>query len=119
FTLTEKAGLFFRVAFSPDGRRLAASCGDYSKPGEVTVWDASTGQEVVTLRGHTDAVIGVAFSPDGRYLASASYDKTVKMWDLTTHQEVFTLHGHEHNVLGVAFSPDGRRLASAGKDQTV
>ena len=49
------------VAFSPDGRRLASASEDRT----VRVWDAATGQETLTLKGHTDFVTGVAFSPDG------------------------------------------------------
>jgi hypothetical protein len=85
----------------------------------VRLWDAATGQEVLTLRGHSAAVQGVAFSLDGRRLASASQDGTVKLWDATTGQEVLTLRGHSAAVQGVAFSPDGRRIASASWDRTV
>ena len=51
---------------SPDGRRLASASNDQT----VKLWDASTGQELLTLKGHTDRVDSVAFSPDGRRLAS-------------------------------------------------
>ena len=85
------------------------------------MWDADTGQEILTLKGHTDGVNSVAFSPDGKRLASAEHDNTVKVWDAATGQELLTLKGHTGNaVSGVAFSPDGKRLASAGWwDQTV
>ena len=83
------------------------------------MWDAETGQETLTLKGHTSAVISVAFSPDGKRLASGSDDRTVKVWDAATGQETLTLKGHTGSVRSVAFSPDGKRLASASDDRTV
>ena len=103
------------MAFSPDGQRLASASFDQT----VKVWDARTGQESLTLKGHTSLVRSVAFSPDGQRLASASWDQTVKVWDARTGQESHTLKGHTGQVLSVAFSPDGQRLASASEDQTV
>ena len=65
------------MAFSPDGRTLAAANGDI-----VQLWDVATGQATATLFGHTEHVWSVAFSPDGRTLASGSMDKTVRLWTL-------------------------------------
>jgi WD40 repeat protein len=53
----------------------------------VKVWDAGTGQETLTLKGHTSGVKSGAYSPDGMRLASASYDQTVKVWDAGTGRE--------------------------------
>jgi WD40 repeat protein/predicted Ser/Thr protein kinase len=117
------------VAFSPDGKWLAAAVGDYlgryQVGGEVRIWDATNGQQVYNLRGHSACVWSVAFSPDGKRLASASGYRTkkepgeVKIWDMQTGQELCTLWGHTGAVYGVSFSPDGRRLATAGEDGTV
>ena len=82
----------------------------------MKVWDAATGQEILTLKGHTGRVTSVAFSPDGKRLASASRDQTVKVWDAATGQETLTLKGHTDSVYSVAFSPDGKRIASASDD---
>ena len=53
------------VAFSPDGRRLAAGSNGQEA---VKLWDVETRQEVLTLSGEGSLFIGLSFSPDGRYL---------------------------------------------------
>jgi WD40 repeat protein len=45
----------------------------------LNVRDALSGQELLTLRGHSDSISGVAYSPDGKRLATASTDRTVKV----------------------------------------
>jgi WD40 repeat protein len=64
------------VAFSPDGRRIVSGCDDKT----LKVWDAESGQETLTLKGHTDGVNSVVFSPDGRHIVSGSWDNTLKVW---------------------------------------
>jgi len=50
--------------------------------GDVTMWDATSGQKTLTLNGHTRYVTSVAFSPDGKRLASSA-GAEVKVWDVT------------------------------------
>jgi WD40 repeat protein len=73
------------MGFSPDGKRLASGTSGFDArgeplPGEVKVWAAQTGQEVLALKGHRRGVHSVGFSPDGQRLASAS-EEEVKVWD--------------------------------------
>ncbi len=77
---------------------------------------APGGSLVRTLRGHTDAIVGVALSGDGRRAVSASQDRTLKVWDVETGRELRTLQGHARAVTGVALSGDGRCAVSASDD---
>jgi WD40 repeat protein len=103
------------VAFSPDGRRIVSGSDK-----TLMLWDASTGQQIGVLTGHTDAVTTVAFSPDGHRIASGSYDKTVRLWDAESGQPIGgPLTGHTNVVTSVRFSPDGNRMVSGSYDNTL
>src|SRR5271157_5385429 len=96
-------------------RRMATSSWD----GTVKLWDATSGQCLLTLTGHTNLVRAVGWSPDGRIVASAGLDGTVRLWDTDSGKQLSVLRGHGDDVQGVCWSPDGARLASASFDQTV
>jgi WD40 repeat protein len=107
-------GWVYSVSFSSDGQRLASASEDCA----VRVWDAISGAEVLTLRGHQGPVRSVRFSAEGR-LASASDDGTVRVWDAGSGAELLTLRGHDDGVRSVSFSPTSRRLATASADGTI
>jgi eukaryotic-like serine/threonine-protein kinase len=100
--------LLYHLAFSADGRRLAAAFAD----GTVRVWEIPAEKLLHTFR-HSDRAACVAFHPNGKQLASGSCDNTAKVWDLETGQEVETLGGHIGYVMALAYSPDGSLLATA------
>jgi WD40 repeat protein len=65
------------LSFSPDSRRLASAGFD----AKVKVWDAETGQELLTLSGHKSWIWKTYFSPDGNRILSCGCDRTVRIWD--------------------------------------
>jgi WD40 repeat protein/transcriptional regulator with XRE-family HTH domain len=103
------------VVFSPNGDLVAAGC--YN--GEIRVWEARSGQQVLECKGHSSTAWSVAFSPDGTLLASGSTDHTIKLWSVASGACLKTLQGHSNLVYSVVFSPDGTLLASGGIDQSL
>jgi WD40 repeat protein len=123
------------VAFSPDGRTVAA--GSYSGTSfnedlhhcigdlcqTVTLFDAVTGSGDVLNRVHYPGALGglpgillgqhLAFSPDGATLAVGHRDGTVKLWSPATRQLMGSLDAQSPQVTAVAFSGDGRTLAAS------
>ena len=101
----------FSVAFSPDGKMVAAGRGD----GRIALWEVASYKRRATLRGHTEEVTSVAFSGDGKLLASRGAEGTVRLWDLRTGKERGNLHGHGAKFWSVAFRADDK-LVSNGKN---
>ncbi|HEY3447756.1 MAG TPA: protein kinase [Myxococcales bacterium] len=102
---------FELVAYSPDGKQVAAADGKV-----VHLWDRETGKPLRDLEGHTDRVFGVAFSPDGTTLATSGRDRSIILWDVATFTRRMTVQGHKDTVSSVLFSPDGALLASGSWD---
>jgi DNA-binding beta-propeller fold protein YncE len=111
------------LAFSPDGRRLASVSRKNVQTGEVKIWNADTGQALLTIDDPTEqlrtVITGVAFSPDGQHLATTNQGKTVKLWDAATGRLLHAFRGHDAVVMRVAYSPRGRLIASASDDGTA
>ena len=99
------------VAWSPDGSRIAT--GSF---GGVWVWDAVTGEGVLSLEcGH--GVKSVAWSPDGSRIATGS-DNGVWVWDAVTGKELLSLECG-HGVKSVAWSPDDRQILTKSRRNEI
>ncbi|MGK5550637.1 nSTAND1 domain-containing NTPase [Actinomadura kijaniata] len=102
----------WNVAFSPDGRHLAAACKVHS----VVLVDLTTRQQQV-LNVPPGSIDTVAFSPDGRLVAGAGGE--VHVWNTATGREVIPPIKTPGGSALVTFSKDGRQLITGGADGNV
>ena len=107
------------VSFSPDGKKIAASVGDFIlgfRAGYYTrMWDVATlMEEIDTINRWGDYEFGnktVAFSPDGKTILSRYGQQVICLRDAATYTEIRRLEIPGHWVSIAVFSPDGHTLA--------
>ncbi|KAE8538749.1 nuclear distribution protein PAC1 [Cryptococcus gattii VGV] len=108
------------------------------------VWDFSTGETKMELRGHEHVVECAVFAPvnaypairelaglkppaandtraksPGVYVATGSRDKAIKLWDALSGQCLRTFVGHDNWIRALVFHPTGKYLLSASDDKTI
>ena len=109
------------VAFSPDGKTIAAGYPGSGERGGVVLWDAARCKRLgdAPLDVNEGLVLSVAFSPDGKTIA-AGYTVGgyrgggVVLWDAAGRKRLgdAPLDVKQGGVSSVAFSPDGKTVAA-------
>lgn len=122
---TARDCLVSTLAFSPDGKLLAA----ISRDEKVHLWSVDT-QEILAVLDNagpprsiqtpdgpvtvvTRLISDIAFSPDSAALAMASWDGRVRVFSTADGAETTTIDLGPHAVNKIAYAPDGKHIAVA------
>jgi hypothetical protein len=111
-TLSGNGAVIRSVAYSPDGRRIAASVAR-----NIKIWDAGTGQELRTVNG-TQNFFDAVYSPDGRRIAGmhGRRGNSVKIYDAESGQELRDI-STGGDIYSVGYGAGGREvLVNTGDD---
>jgi WD40 repeat protein len=124
-TLSEPQGAVRSLAWSPDGRRLAAIL-----DGSVRVWGLASQADSLTVPWEGGTVRSLTFTPQGHLLFAAEDEHGVSVgmvrwrgagrgWAKGVGTLALRWAEQQVGVYRLAFSPDGTRLATAHGDGTV
>jgi WD40 repeat protein len=117
---TASTAIVVQVAFSPDGKMLAA----LNSTGTITLWQlqartlASSFQALTTTNVSAQAYASLAFSPDGQVLA-ANLGQAFGLWYVATREPIIAPQRADKDVNNLVFSPDGHLLMEAEVDGTL
>lgn len=111
-------GTCHHLAFSPDGKTLAADIVQ-GKSSVLQAWDASSGESKWTSEPCAGLTSCMCFSADGKQLATAHIMAVARTWDCETGRSAAPPLRHQGPVHHVAFSHSGKYLVTSCNDRAA
>lgn len=101
------------LAFSPNGKRLAASHYD-----GVSLWWVNSKEQTPVKLVWKGSHLGVLWSPDGKILLTSLQDSSLHGWRMSDMAEM-QMQGYAAKVHSMAFTPKGKYLATSGAGEVI
>ena len=101
------------LAFSPNGKRLAASHYD-----GVSLWWMNAKEQTPTKFAWKGSHLGLLWHPDGKILMSSLQEGALHGWRLSDMNEM-QMQGYAAKVHSMGFTPKGKYLATSGGPEII
>lgn len=120
-TLRGLNGAVYGLDFSRDGARIAAVSNQPTNAPTITVWDATNGDRLTSIRDLREPITAIALLPGEDAVAGASIDGTLHIWDVRDGTELRSIAAAEGSgwFSSIAVSPDGSLLATGSAAGSV
>ncbi len=103
------------VNFSANGKLLIIGGGRGANLGFSTVWDITSGQQILTVGEDLDSVLASDISADQRYIAHGGPDRLVRIFSTDTGEMLHKIKKHTDWVTAMRFGPKGKYVASGDR----
>ncbi len=101
--------------YSPDGSRIITG----GLGGTVQVWDAYSGDLLLSVKTESRWVKSCVYSPDGSRIITGGLGGTVQVWDASSGDLLLSVKTESRWVKSCGYSPDGSRIITGGLGGTV
>mmetsp|Transcript_14159 Transcript_14159/g.23555 ORF Transcript_14159/g.23555 Transcript_14159/m.23555 type:complete len:359 (-) Transcript_14159:350-1426(-) len=124
-TISNNSSEVFSVKFSPDGKFVAAGCGD----GAIRIFNAATGGMAYNLQGGSNVALpttSIRFRPPHdeaktkNILLAANATGAIQHWHMTSGKCIHSMEEPDQNqVYAMDYNWEGTKFVTAGKDKCV
>jgi WD40 repeat protein len=123
----ERKGVFLSVAFSPDGKWIAAGSIGPEVPGPrplVSIWSAETFKKAYDCTGLSDDPRAITFTKDSKLLLACTGEERsipakLCIWEVESGKLVYAFSPHQCGCMLQALSSDNRWLVTCAVDGSL